>query len=127
MITRSWRKSAVAVLAVAVVNMGFASTAHAGIVGTEAVVQTARDLHLASIRSQLGREDVRAEFAKLGVSDAAIEQRIAALSDAELATLSTQMQQAPAGGNILVLIGATFVVLMILEWVGVIDIFKKAR
>lgn len=127
MTTRSWRTSAVAVVALAVVNMGFASTAQAGIVGTDAVIQTGRDAHLASIRSQLGREDVRAEFARLGVSDAAIEQRVAALSDAELATLSTQIQQAPAGGNILVLIGATFVVLMILEWVGVIDIFKKVR
>jgi hypothetical protein len=114
-------------VALAVVNMGFASTAQAGIVGTDAVVQTSRDVHLASIRTQLGREDVRAEFARLGVSDAAIEQRVAALSDAELATLSTQIQQAPAGGSILVLIGATFVVLLILEWVGVIDIFKKVR
>jgi hypothetical protein len=115
------------VLALAVVNLGFSSIAQAGIVGTDAMVHTQRDSHLAAIQSQLQRADVRAEFAKLGVSDAAIEQRVAAMSDSELAALSKQMQDAPAGGSILVVIGATFVVLLILEWVGVIDIFKKAR
>jgi len=125
MTSRKWRASAVAILAFAVANMGIVSTAQAGIIGTDAFVQTQRDVHLASIQTQLSRADVRAEFAKLGVSDAAIEQRLAALSDSELASLSKQMQEAPAGGNVLVLVGAVFVVLMILEWVGVIDIFKK--
>ena len=36
------------------------------------------------------------------------------------------MDQVPAGGDFLVLVGAVFVVLIILELVGVIDIFKKA-
>lgn len=127
MTSRNWRSSTVAVLALAVVNLGFASIAQAGIVGTDAMVHTQRDSHLAVIQSQLQRADVRAEFAKLGVSDVAIDQRVAAMSDSELAALSKQMQDAPAGGSILVVIGATFVVLLILEWVGVIDIFKKAR
>ena len=43
----------------------------------------------------LSRADVRADSHGFGVSDAAIEQRVAALSDGELATLSTQMQQLP--------------------------------
>jgi hypothetical protein len=34
------------------------------------------------------------------------------------------MQGAPAGGDVLALVGAVFVVLLILELVGVIDIFK---
>ncbi len=127
MTSRNWRTSTVGVLALALVNLGFAGTAQAGIIGTDSMVQTQRDSHLAVIQAQLQRTDVRAEFAKLGVSDAAIDQRVAALSDSELATLSKQMQDAPAGGSILVVIGATFVVLLILEWVGVIDIFKKAR
>jgi uncharacterized membrane protein (Fun14 family) len=37
------------------------------------------------------------------------------------------MQNAPAGGNgALVVVGIVFVVLMILEFTGVIDIFKRA-
>jgi hypothetical protein len=45
--------------------------------------------------------------------------------DADLATLSQRMRVAPAGGDVLAVIGITFVVLLILELVGVIDIFKK--
>jgi uncharacterized membrane protein (Fun14 family) len=41
--------------------------------------------------------------------------------------LSSQIESLPAGGDsVLVLIGAVFVVLLILELTGVIDIFKKA-
>jgi hypothetical protein len=37
------------------------------------------------------------------------------------------MQEAPAGGDaLLAIIGLTFVVLLILELVGIIDIFKRA-
>ena len=35
------------------------------------------------------------------------------------------MQNAPAGGGALVIIGVVFLVLIILEFVGVIDIFKR--
>jgi hypothetical protein len=120
-----WRSTTVAVLAFAVVNLGVASTAQAGIVDTQAMVRTDRDVHLAVIQAQLNRADVRVELAQLGVDETAIDQRVANLSDSELASLSKQMQDAPAGGEILVLVGAVFVVLLILEWVGVIDIFKK--
>lgn len=121
----TWRSTAVAVLALAVVNMGFVGTAQAGIVGTEALVRTDRDQHLSAIQSQLNRADVRAELAALGVDDAALDQRVANLSDSELAALAKRMQDAPAGGDALALIGAVFLVLLILEIVGVVDLFKK--
>ena len=54
-----------------------------------------------------------------------VEGRLDALSDAELATLAGQIGEAPAGGDALAVIGIVFVVLIILELVGVIDIFKK--
>lgn len=121
----TWRAMTVTVLAVALVNLGFASVAQAGIVGTSAIVSTARDADLASIRTQLERADVRAQMEKMGVDASRVDQRLAALSDSELHDMATQMQNAPAGGDVLVLIGAVFVVLIILEVVGVIDIFKR--
>jgi hypothetical protein len=80
---------------------------------------------MASIRTQLQREDVQAQMQKMGVDATVVDARLATLSDSELRDLSDQMQKAPAGGDVLVLIGAVFVVLLILELVGVIDIFKK--
>jgi len=47
-------------------------------------------------------------------------------ADFELRSLADRMEQMPAGGDALAVIGIVFVVLIILELVGVIDIFKKA-
>lgn len=123
----NWRAGTVAVLAMAVANVGFVNAAHAGIVDTGAMVQTTRDADIAAIHSQLARGDVRAQLERFGVETDAIEQRLATLSDGEVASLSQRMQEAPAGGDgLLAIIGLTFVVLLILELVGIIDIFKRA-
>jgi hypothetical protein len=119
------RRVAIAILSVAIVNMGVVSAAVGAIVGTEALVAPSRDADLATIRAQLERQDVREQMQKMGVDAKSIDSRIAALNDRELHQLAGDMQSAPAGGEILALIGAVFVVLLILQLVGVIDIFKK--
>ena len=53
------------------------------------------------------------------------EERIAALTDQELELLAAELENMPAGGNIVGAIGIAFIVLLILELVGVIDIFNK--
>jgi hypothetical protein len=63
---------------------------------------------------------------RLGVDPVAATGRVASLSDQELSRVSGQIDQLPAGGDILAVIGIVFVVLLILELTGVIDIFKKA-
>jgi hypothetical protein len=124
---RTWRVALVAVLALAVGNTGFIQSAQAGVVDTAVLIPSARDAHLAAIQTQLAREDVRAQLSRYGVEPTAIEGRLASLSDSELASLSARMEDVPAGGDgLLVVIGLTFVVLIILEMVGVIDIFKRA-
>jgi hypothetical protein len=120
-----WRASAVAILSVAIVNFGLVSSAAGAIVDTETLVAPSRDADLAAIRAQLDRQDVREQMQKMGLDAANVDTRIASLNDRELHQLATDMQSAPAGGEILALIGAVFVVLLILELVGVIDIFKK--
>jgi hypothetical protein len=121
-----WRAAAVAVLAVAITNVGFLNAAQAGIVATNAIVRTDRDANMATIRDQLDRSEVKAQMEKMGVDAASVDQRIAALSDSELHSLAKQMQDAPAGGDAIAVIGVVFLVLLILELVGIIDIFKKA-
>jgi hypothetical protein len=120
-----WRKSAIAILSVAIVNMGFVGTASAAIVDTGTLIAPSRDADLSAVRAQLERSDVREQMQKMGVDAATVDARIASLSDSELHRLATDMQSAPAGGDVLALVGAVFVVLLILELVGVIDIFKK--
>jgi hypothetical protein len=120
-----WRKYAVGILSVSMLNMGMMSAATAAIVDTSAIVTTDREADLGAIRTQLAQAEVRAQMEQMGVDAAAVDQRISRLNDRELHRLAADMRNAPAGGDALALIGAVFVILLILELVGVIDIFKK--
>jgi hypothetical protein len=121
-----FRRCVASILCVAVINLGSPLVARAGVIGTLQAVETqTRAADLATISSALAREQVRAQFAALGVDAAQIESRVAAMTDAELRSLAGQMQDLPAGSDALAVIGIVFLVLLILELVGVIDIFKK--
>jgi hypothetical protein len=98
----------------------------AGIVGTSEAVSAARqETPLSTVQAAIARDDVRAKLAELGVNAAELDSRLAALSPAELSMLADKLDEAPAGGDALAVIGIVFVVLLILELTGVIDIFKR--
>jgi hypothetical protein len=123
--TSTFRAAAVAVLSLSVANVGFIASAQAAIVETGALVTTTRDANLAAVRAQLNRAEVKQRLEGMGVDTAVVDARVANLSDLELQKMATDMQNAPAGGGALVIIGVVFLVLIILEFVGVIDIFKR--
>ncbi len=76
------------------------------------------------IQQMLTSQSIQDQLVSMGVDPEQASQRIAALSDSEMQTLNEKMSELPKGG-ILGLLGAVFVVLLALEIVGVIDIFKK--
>ena len=120
-----FRRACVAVLSASLISLGMQAPASAGVVGTAEAIASQDGGARAMLDATLARADVRAELERLGVDPAAIEGRLDALSEAEVATLAGQIGEAPAGGDALAVIGVVFVVLIILELVGVIDIFKK--
>lgn len=114
------------VLCLAMLNLGSPLVAQAELVTTlQAVEASTRAQDIATVNAALARDEVRAQFEALGVEPAQVEARIAALTDAELRTLAGQMADMPAGADALAVIGIVFLVLLILEAVGVIDVFKK--
>jgi len=114
------------VLCMAMLNLGSPLVAQAELVTTlQAVEAGTRAQDLAAVNAALAREEVRAQFETLGVEPAEVESRVAALTDTELRTLAGQMADMPAGADALAVVGIVFIVLLILEAVGVIDIFKK--
>lgn len=121
------RKKLVAVaLSGSLVCAGFSTGVAAAVIDTQqAVTMDAREQRIAAVSATLAREDVRSAMIELGVEPQQAQLRVASLSDAELARLEGQLQQLPAGGSALGLVGAVFLVLLILEITGVIDIFKK--
>lgn len=121
------RRACVALVSLSLLSVGLQAPAAAGVVGTaEAIAAGRSDGARVTVDAALARDDVRAKLAEFGVDAAEIEGRVAALSEAELQMLADQIEQAPAGGEFLAVIGIVFIVLMILEFTGVIDIFKKA-
>lgn len=121
------RKKLVAIaLSGSLVCAGFSTGVAAAVIDTQqAVTMDAREQRIAAVSATLAREDVRSAMIELGVEPQQAQLRVASLSDAELAQLEGQLQQLPAGGSALGLVGAVFLVLLILEITGVIDIFKK--
>ncbi len=121
-----FRRACVALLSASLVSLGMQAPAAAGVVGTAEAIAAGQDEGArALVDATLARADVRAQLEGMGVDPGAIEGRLDALSEAEIAALAGQIEQAPAGGDALAVIGIVFVVLIILELVGVIDIFKK--
>jgi len=113
-------------LCLALLNLSSPPVAQAALVGTlQAVESGTRDLDLARVNATLERVQVRDQMVALGVDPAVVDARVARLTDSELRSLAERMDQMPAGGDALAIIGIVFLVLIILELVGVIDIFKK--
>ncbi len=122
-----FRRACVALVSLSLLSLGLQVPATAGVVGTnEALAAGRAEAARTTVDAVLARDDVRLKFVELGVDAAVIEGRLAALSDDEIQILADRIGEAPAGGDALAVIGIVFVVLMILEFTGVIDIFKKA-
>ena len=106
--------------------LGVPAVGLAAPIGTDTLVQmNQRGELLSRIQAQTARDDVRAQFLARGVSPGEVDLRIAALSTEELQILSQQLDEMPAGGSLLAVIGVVFIVLLILEMVGVTNVFTK--
>jgi len=96
----------------------------AAMVNTQQLVQ---EQSMASERAKLNtmmqREDVQAQFVEMGVSPEEVQQRVAALTDTEVAQLNHQMEQIPAGGDVLGVLVLIFLVFIVTDIIGATDIF----
>ena len=120
------RCSLVALLCATSVFATSIESAHAGVISTQEYLDVVdREATLARIDAVLAREEVRTRLEQYGVDPVAATARVAALTDQELQRLADDLESLPAGGDLLGVVGIVFLVLLILELVGVIDIFKK--
>jgi hypothetical protein len=126
-------RALVAIALVAFVLPMVPSPARAGIISTASGVapQAAleRSANLVKIQAQLARVEVRRQLLKYGVQPAQAQERVAALTDEEIASLATHMDQAPAGADVGLfgLLGVIFIVLLILDYIGAVHIFTHRR
>lgn len=112
-------------VATALISMGFAQVSTAGMIGTEALIeQETRDVRIERIESLLDRQDVARQLVAFGADVNFVKERIRNMTDAELVELNGKVDTQVVGGDAIGIIGAVFLVLLILELVGVTDIFK---
>jgi hypothetical protein len=112
-------------LIVSLVGLSWAPIARAELIGTQTLIELEnRQKRIDRIHAVLARSEVRDRLIELGVDPREAQQRVSALSNAELALLEKRIDNLPAGG-VLALIGVVFVILIILELVGVTNIFSR--
>jgi len=100
--------------------------AHAGMISTQTAVTTEKQSQiLAKTQRILLEDNVSKTLVDFGVDTNAVIQRLSGLTDDELIMLSKTIDQAPSGAGALEVVGIVFLVLLILELVGVTDVFKK--
>lgn len=123
-----FKKIVAILLSGALVWGGLATQVSAAMIETGDVLSLdARQDRIATVQAQLARDDVQRAMMELGVDPQEAWHRVASLSDQELLLLEEELDSLPAGGNgFWALLGVVFVILIILELVGAINIFNKA-
>lgn len=102
--------------------------AHAALIGTEAIAAVEhRKGTEQKVQQVLARDDVARQLNQMGVNADEARQRVAALSDQELANLSDKLDRLPAGGDFFGTVGVIFVILLITDILGFTKIFPFTR
>ncbi len=117
----------VRLVSLSLLSLGLVQTSGAAIIGTQQAVQSeARDARVSRVQAVLTRNDVAKQLLAFGADPLAVQSRVANLTDTELLELEGMLDKHVAGGDAIAVIGVVFLVLIILEFVGVIDIFKAS-
>ena len=120
------RRSLIRLVAISLVLSGFVQTSSAAPISSQELMDAEnRGERISRIETMLAREGIAEQFARFGVTPEQAQERIQNLTDEELLHVEQSLGAGVAGGDALATIGTVFLVLLILELVGVTDIFKS--
>ncbi len=123
-----FRSKQICVLAISacLISLPMMHSAGAAMISTETAIEMVeRQERIDHINEVLARESVRNTLVAYGVDPADASARVDALTDTELQTLEQQLEQLPAGGGVVEVIGIVAIVLVILELLGVTNFFSE--
>jgi hypothetical protein len=102
--------------------------AHAGMIGTEAVANAAQaEQNRERLHSALNRDDVKDQLLARGVDPAQVQARLDSLTDEEVQTLATNMDQLPAGGSVVGALVLIFLVLLVTDLLGLTNVYPFVK
>ena len=103
-------------------------SAHAALISTEqASVQQSRETNQHKVSLALARPELVRQLESMGVSADQARERVAALTDQELALLADQTDRLPAGGDFFGTVGLIFIILLITDILGFTKVFPFTR
>lgn len=120
-----FRKAGSLLLAASLLGTSIAP-AQAAMVGTSQVLAAGQgSLDRARLASLLEREDLQRQLAAMGVDVRQARDRVASLTDAEIAQLNQRIGALPAGGDtVLGVFVLLLLILVITDLLGVTDVFS---
>lgn len=125
--TKRWRCPVAAALITAIALTAVPlKPVHAALVGTDQIVAEIDGTPRARVNAFLSRADVRAALEARGIAPQEAEQRVAALSDAEVANIAGRIDSLPAGQGAGPIIGAivlVFLVLLLTDLLGLTSVY----
>lgn len=108
--------------------VGFTQSVQAAMISTEqAVAAHTAQQNREKLAAALNRPDVAAELKSMGVAKDEAQARVAALSDAEVATLAGRVDSLPAGGDIIGTVVFIFVLLLVTDILGLTKVYPFTR
>ncbi len=117
---KKWFGGVLAAMVLGVASMG----AQASMISNAELAAMEAQLELRDqVMQQISRADVQQQLVAMGVSVMEVEQRVAAMTDAEIAQLHSQLQDLPAGAGVVGIALFIFVVFVVTDVIGATDIF----
>jgi hypothetical protein len=121
-----FRNFVLRLMSLSLLSLGLAQASGAATIGTQQALQSeARTAQISRVESMLARTEVATQLVKFGVDPLLVQARVGNMTDAELLAMEGRLDKQLAGGDAVAVIGVVFLVLMILELMGVTDIFKS--
>ncbi len=96
-----------------------------GLISSQEALALERSGSVEQVQAWLQRDEVAAELTALGVDPALAQARVSALSPEEVDAMLHRIDEMPAGAGVIEILGITFLVLIILDFIGVINIFGR--
>lgn len=111
---------------VALLSLGFVQASGAGMSGSQQVIQGhERGARFTRLDTTLARHDAASQRIRFGVDPLAVQVRVNNMTDAEVVELGGGLDRQVAGGSAVFLVGAVFIVPIVVEIVGITDNFKN--
>jgi hypothetical protein len=126
------RRATAAALIVSTAALSLPQPSYAGMITTADATSAAASAPRARLADLLNRAEVRAALSTYGVSQDAVQARVAALSDEEAAAVAGKLDALPAGGDagLGAIVGAAvlvFLVLLLTDILGFTHVFPFTK